>query len=77
MDNETEYYLHTPDDKCVVFYTHAEAQAYVDRLNTGLEQLPNTPPVAVGTNFRITDDHLGEGGAKAKFRNNLDAIHWS
>ncbi|MCL2516945.1 MAG: SNF2-related protein [Oscillospiraceae bacterium] len=26
-------------------------------------------------NFRITDDHLGEGGAKTKFRYNLDAIH--
>ena len=25
-------------------------------------------------NFRITDDHLGEGGSKAKFRANLDAI---
>ena len=26
-------------------------------------------------NFRITDDHLGEGGAKTKFRKNMDAIH--
>ena len=26
-------------------------------------------------NFRITDDHLGEGGAKTKFRYNMDAIH--
>ena len=25
-------------------------------------------------NFRITDDHLGEGGAKTKFRNNVAAI---
>lgn len=25
-------------------------------------------------NFRITDDHLGEGGAKAKFKNNVAAI---
>ena len=25
-------------------------------------------------NFHITDDHLGEGGPKAKFRRNLDAI---
>ena len=30
------------------------------------------PPVQ---NFRITDDHLGEGGAKAKFRANMDAIN--
>ena len=26
-------------------------------------------------NFRITDDHLGEGGPKAKFRANMEAIH--
>ena len=26
-------------------------------------------------NFRITDDHLGEGGAKTKFRRNMDAIN--
>ena len=26
-------------------------------------------------NFRITDDALGVGGAKAKFRMNMDAIH--
>ena len=25
-------------------------------------------------NFRITDDHLGEGGARAKFKNNVAAI---
>ena len=25
-------------------------------------------------NFRITDDHLGEGGAKTKFHNNVAAI---
>ena len=32
--------------------------------------LPKTP-----RNFRITDEHLGEGGAKARFRANMDAIH--
>jgi N12 class adenine-specific DNA methylase len=26
-------------------------------------------------NFRITDDYLGEGGAKTKFRNNINAIN--
>ena len=31
---------------------------------------PNTPH-----NFRITDEHLGKGGAKARFRANMDAIH--
>ena len=33
---------------------------------------PSEPQQA--QNFRITDDHLGEGGAKTKFRRNMDAI---
>ena len=33
-------------------------------------ELPTQPH-----NFRITDDHLGEGGAKARFHANMDAIH--
>lgn len=33
---------------------------------------PTQPPVE---NFHITDDHLGEGGAKTKFRRNMDAIN--
>ena len=32
----------------------------------------NTPPAQ---NFRITDDLLGVGGAKAKFHRNMDAIN--
>ena len=32
------------------------------------------PAVVPAVNFRITDDHLGEGGAKTKFRANMDAI---
>ena len=34
------------------------------------DTLEEAPP----RNFHITDDHLGEGGSKAKFRANLDAI---
>lgn len=34
---------------------------------------PKQPAVKL-TDFRITNDHLGEGGAKTKFRNNVDAI---
>ena len=33
-----------------------------------------TPPKPTAGNFRITDIHLGEGGPKAKFRANMDAI---
>ena len=42
-------------------------------------ELPAEPIVAEPKpelhNFHITDDHLGEGGAKAKFRMNMDAIN--
>ena len=34
-----------------------------------------TPPQPAAGNFRITDIHLGEGGPKAKFRANMDAIN--
>ena len=36
----------------------------------------NTRPICVAPaeNFRITDDHLGEGGPKAKFQANVEAI---
>jgi len=74
-DTQTNRYLETPDKRYVMFKTEAEALAYIDRLNAGLEQRPDAVPVPVGANFRITDDQLGEGGAKAKFRNNLNAIH--
>ena len=36
---------------------------------------PPAPVAPVADNFRITDDHLGEGGPKAKFRANMDAIY--
>ena len=42
-------------------------------------ELPAEPSVAEPKpelhNFHITDEHLGEGGAKAKFRMNMDAIN--
>ena len=41
------------------------------------EHEPPTPttPAPVAENFHITDDHLGEGGPKVKFRANMDAIY--
>ena len=39
------------------------------------EPIAPRPAVPAGANFRITDDHLGEGGAKTKFRNNTMAIN--
>lgn len=45
----------------------------IERLH--VEEPEHDPPSQVpAENFRITDDHLGEGGPKAKFRANLDAI---
>ena len=35
---------------------------------------PKEPIQIPAENFRITDDHLGEGGPKTKFRANMDAI---
>lgn len=36
---------------------------------------PNQSELVPTQNFRIADNHLGEGGAKQKFRANMDAIH--
>ena len=38
------------------------------------EHTPPTPPAPAAENFRILDDHLGEGGLKEKFRRNIKAI---
>lgn len=43
-----------------------------DERNVALFTPERSQPAA--ENFHITDDHLGEGGAKAKFRANMDAI---
>ena len=50
----------------------------VERLHVAKPEPPEpAPPAAVpaAENFRITDDQLGVGGPKAKFRANMDAIH--
>ncbi len=66
--------------------TRAETVAFYPAVENGLpysieiqtlhfdepEPEPPMPPVE---NFRITDVHLGEGGPKAKFRANMDAIY--
>jgi N12 class adenine-specific DNA methylase/adenine-specific DNA methylase len=47
----------------------------IERLH--IEEPEHTPPIPTITaeNFRISDDNLGTGGAKAKFRMNMDAIN--
>ena len=37
-------------------------------------EIPESTVALPAENFHITDDHLGEGGPKTKFRRNLDAI---
>ena len=44
----------------------------VERLH--IEEPEPTPPNPTADNFRITDEHLGEGGPKQKFRANIMAI---
>ena len=55
---------------------HLPYDVVIQTLRTSEPEPPaptnNTVPAQ---NFRITDDHLGEGGAKAKFRMNMDAIN--
>ena len=46
---------------------HLPYDIVIERLKTDDIPLPE--------NFRITDDNLGEGGAKTKFRMNMDAIY--
>ncbi len=49
----------------------------VERLHFGEPEhgQPEQTQQPAAHNFRITDDHLGEGGPKAKFRANMDAIN--
>ena len=60
------------DYKKVAGWEHPEVLEVIRKLETAIqtEKIPDIP----ATNFHITNDHLGEGGAKAKFRANMDAI---
>ncbi len=51
---------------------HLPFDVVVERLH--VDEPERTPPTPTPTNFRITDDHLGEGGAKTKFKRNMAAI---
>lgn len=66
------------EDKLVQDYTkvagweNPEILDLVHKIETAIQtkESPDIPAI----NFHITNDHLGEGGAKAKFRANMDAI---
>ena len=51
-----------------------QVMADAERIAAEEEVLEDTLEEVPPRNFRITDDHLGEGGSKAKFRANLEAI---
>ena len=61
-------------------YPDSKAQEQTKRLTvseetTISEEISRIAPTAEpAANYRITDEHLGEGGAKAKYRMNMDAI---
>ena len=46
----------------------------VQTLRTEKPEPPRDTPIPSAENFRITDEDLGAGGAKVKFRRNMDAI---
>ena len=60
------------DYKKVAGWEHPEVLEVIRKLGTAIQtkEIPDIPAI----NFHITDDHLGEGGAKAKFRANMDAV---
>ena len=69
--------IHLRDPRQAYPILRAESKESMARL---LEQFPQKKRESIviappPENFRITDDHLGEGGAKTKFRRNMDAIN--
>lgn len=60
------------DYKKVAGWEHPEVLEAIRKLETAIQakEIPDIPAI----NFQISNDHLGEGGAKAKFRANMDAI---
>lgn len=63
------------ESETVAFYSAEDNHLPYDiEIRTIKTPEPPTPKPELH-NFQITDDHLGEGGAKAKFRMNMDAIN--
>ena len=71
-DSEEIFAAESSADAEAVDHEGVSAEGNPDVTVTGTEtaQMPEVP----GINFRITDDHLGEGGPKEKFARNIAAI---
>ncbi|MDY4753967.1 MAG: SNF2-related protein [Candidatus Faecousia sp.] len=54
--------------------TNLPYDVVVQTLRTEKPEPPRDAPIPSSENFRITDEDLGMGGAKVKFRRNMDAI---
>ncbi|MDR0861923.1 MAG: N-6 DNA methylase, partial [Oscillospiraceae bacterium] len=65
-------YLKYDDGRYLTFDSEADAAHFIAELENGTVVFP--PRQIPAVNFRINDDHLGEGGAKTKFRGNIEAI---
>ena len=63
-------------EKTVAYYDAEKAHLPYEVVFQTIGSAPETEPTPPdpSRNYRITDDHLGEGGAKARFRANMDAI---
>ena len=69
-------------EKTVAYYdaekAHLPYNVVFQTIGSASEPEPTQPEPSVSPetprNFHITDEHLGEGGAKARFRANMDAI---
>lgn len=69
-------------EKTVAYYdaekAHLPYNVVFQTIGSASEPEPTQPEPSVSPetprNFHITDEHLGEGGAKARFRANMDAV---
>ena len=78
LNTELNDDAHEPHTKTVAYYDAEKTRLPYDVVFQTIGSAPEPEPEPVPPaprNFRITDDHLGKGGAKARFRANMDAIH--